>query len=76
LVTRCNTAWRGRIKVKAFGVLVTVTVYTAERSSTSALCDFYKDDVSKEQLHSKIQQCLARNDLNYHTPNVNTVELI
>jgi len=29
---------------------------TAERSTISAACDFYRDDVNEEQQHSKIQQ--------------------
>jgi len=36
---------------------------TAERSIISTVCGFYKDDVNKEQFHSKTP-FLASNDLN------------
>ena len=36
---------------------------TTERS-ISAICDFYKSDINKEQLHSQIQQFLTSIDLN------------
>jgi len=40
---------------------------TAERSTISSLCDFYKDDANEEELHSKIQQFLSSS--NSPTPN-------
>lgn len=39
------------------------------KKQLSFVCDFYKDIVNKEQLHSKIQQFLASNDLHSPTPN-------
>jgi len=40
---------------------------TAERSTTSVVCDFCIDDVN--ELHTKIQQYLASSDSNCHTSN-------
>jgi len=38
---------------------------TAEKNTISAVRDFYRDDVNKEQLHSKIQQVLASSHLTH-----------
>ena len=40
---------------------------TAERSTISTVYDFFKGGVNEEQLHSKIWQFLASNDLNSPT---------
>jgi len=40
----------------------------AKESTISTACSFCKDDQNKEQLHCKIQQCLASNDLSSPTP--------
>jgi len=73
IILKCSETFSERYGMKN---LESVTLFesvpscTAESSSMSAGCDFYKDDVNKEQLHRKIQQFLASNGLNSTTPNV------
>jgi len=44
--------------------LGSVVSCTAQRSTISTLCDFFKHDVNKEQSHGKLHKFLTSNDLN------------
>jgi len=56
IILKCNETFSGRYGMEDLTFptqLESVLRCTAERSTISAACDFYKDEVIDEQLHSK-----------------------
>ena len=72
ILLKCSETFLGRYRMADLKIatqLESVLSCTAERSTISAVYDFYKDDLNEEQLYSRIQQFLESHDLNSSTSN-------